>query len=393
MRSTANSREQIPLNSIREIMGLAESMTDVIHLQIGEPASQTPLHIRQAARQAMEEGYTHYTTNAGLPSLREAIARRMKRDYGVDIPIHRIVVTPGAVTALHLALLAVVEAGEEVLLPDPTYPNYDAMARIQGAVPVYYPMRKENQFIPDVAEIEKLITPATKVLLINSPGNPTGAVFPEETWRELLNLAKKYDLYLVSDEIYDELVYEQKHICPLSLDEDLHDRIISIFGFSKVYAMTGWRLAYAIVPEHLFALLCKLQEPITTCASSISQKAGEAALDGPQDFVVQMQAVYRNQRDLACLILETYDLDFVKPDGAFYIMVDISSLGMEAREFAIELLNAEKVIVAPCGSFGPSGRDFIRICFAGDQQLLDEGVNRLGRFYQEKLKQKQALIR
>ncbi|WP_274651120.1 pyridoxal phosphate-dependent aminotransferase [Paenibacillus humicola] len=384
MKPFAKARQSIRMNGIREIMNYAEGLSDVISLQIGEPSAATPLHIQEAAVRAMSEGYTHYTANAGLPSLREAISRRMRRDYRLDIPINRIVVTAGAVSALHLSLLALVEAGEEVLIPNPVYPNYEALVRMQGAVPVYYSTKEENGYLPVIEEIESLITPLTKAVIVNSPNNPTGTVYPKEVWEQLLSLARTYDLYILSDEIYDGLVFEGEHICPLALDPQLHDRVISIFGFSKVYAMTGWRLAYAIVPESLFPLICKLQEPVTTCASSISQKAGEAALDGPQDFVDEMRELYRRKRDLSCRLLKETNIPFTVPKGTFYIPINVQASGMTAQEFAVELLKSNRVMVAPCGSFGPGGEYLVRVCFAGDEKQLQEGLVRLGEFYASK---------
>ncbi|WP_343069416.1 pyridoxal phosphate-dependent aminotransferase [Geomicrobium halophilum] len=314
----------------------------------------------------MEDGFTLYTENAGMASVREAISRRMKRDYNVNVPINRILVSAGAVSALNLALLSIVEIGEGVLLPDPAYPNYESLIRMQGAIPVFYRTKAENDFLPDVSDIEKRITPFTKEIIINSPSNPTGAVFTEEKSQQILQLAKEHELYIISDELYDELIYEGKHISPLSADPSMKDHIISIFGFSKVYAMTGWRLAYAIVPERLWGVMCKLQEPVTTCAPSISQKAGEAALDGSKDFVKEMLDIYKQHRDIACDLLKQYHMDFITPKGSFYIPIDIACTGMSAKEFAMGLLMKQKIVAAPCDTFGPSGKSLIRICFAGD---------------------------
>ncbi|MBB6448651.1 aspartate aminotransferase/aminotransferase [Geomicrobium halophilum] len=290
----------------------------------------------------------------------------MKRDYNVNVPINRILVSAGAVSALNLALLSIVEIGEGVLLPDPAYPNYESLIRMQGAIPVFYRTKAENDFLPDVSDIEKRITPFTKEIIINSPSNPTGAVFTEEKSQQILQLAKEHELYIISDELYDELIYEGKHISPLSADPSMKDHIISIFGFSKVYAMTGWRLAYAIVPERLWGVMCKLQEPVTTCAPSISQKAGEAALDGSKDFVKEMLDIYKQHRDIACDLLKQYHMDFITPKGSFYIPIDIACTGMSAKEFAMGLLMKQKIVAAPCDTFGPSGKSLIRICFAGD---------------------------
>lgn len=220
-----------------------------------------------------------------------------------------------------------------VLISDLSYPNYESLIRIQGASPVYYPTKSVHKFLPDISEIERRITPFKKAIIINSPGNPTGVVYTKEKWLEIIHLAEKYDLYIISDEIYDELVYESEHIPPLTLSLQSHDRMISIFGFSKVYAMTGWRLAYMVVPKHLFSLMCKLQEPINTCPSSISQKTGEAALDGPQDFVSECLKIYRKQRDISCELLSKYEMNFITPKGSIYIPIKISETNMLAKAF------------------------------------------------------------
>lgn len=383
-----SKRDEIKRNGIREIMELALEMDDdVIQLQVGEPIAETPSFIKDAAIQAVQDNFSQYTANAGIPSLRKAIVNRMHSKYDVEIGLNNVIVSPGAVAALNIVLLSIVDVGEEVLIPDPSYPNYDSLIRIQNAIPKYYPTDPNNEYLPELDKIEDLITEKTKAIIVNSPNNPTGAVFEKNTYKKLIEIARKRNIYLISDEIYDELIYDKEHICALSVDPSYNEFIISVFGFSKTFAMTGWRLGYAIIPDHLYSIATKLQEPITTCASSISQKAGEAALNSPlaDDFVKDMNVLYKMKRDLACELLEAYGMKFVKPNGAFYIIIDISETNIDSMTFAKSLLMERKVAVAPCSTFGPSGEKKIRICFVGDQEKLKKGIKVLGEFFQEKI--------
>lgn len=284
-------RDEIKRNGIREIMELAMEMEDVIQLQVGEPVIDTPAFIKEAAVQAIHNNYSRYTANAGLPSLRQAIINRMKVKYDVNLGLENVIVSPGAVAAINIALLSTVDAGEEVLIPDPSYPNYDALIRIQDAVPKYYPTDPKNEYLPDVGKLRECISEKTRAIILNSPNNPTGAVLTREKYQEIIEVAKERNIYIISDEIYDDLIYDREHISALSVDPDYNDYIIAIYGFSKSFAMTGWRLGYAIIPGHLYGITTKLQEPVTTCASSISQKAGEAALTSPRSdpFVEEMK--------------------------------------------------------------------------------------------------------
>jgi Aspartate/tyrosine/aromatic aminotransferase len=375
-------RERMRGNSVRQIMAEAQGRyPDVIELQIGESDRGTPAHIVEAAKQALDRGFTHYTENAGLLSLREAVAGRMKRKYGVPVDPGRVVVSTGAVAALHVALLSLVDVGEEVLIPDPGYPNYEGLVRLMNGQPVYYPARKERGFVPDIDEMEALVTPFTKAVVVNSPNNPTGAVYPRKTWEQMLDMADRYNLYIISDEIYDEMVYEGSPVCPLAVRPDLAHRIVSVNGFSKGYAMTGWRLGYMVAPEHLVPLICKLQEPTTTCAAAFTQLAGEAALNGDQGHLAEMRERYARQRNMTCSLLERYGIVHHRPQGAMYVMADISPTGLTATVFARELLHSKQVMVAPGDGFGPSGHPYVRICFAGQADRLEEGLNRLGKFY------------
>jgi aspartate/methionine/tyrosine aminotransferase len=385
--SHISQRDYIQRNGIREIMELAIEMEDVIQLQVGEPVVDTPDFIKEAAVQAIHQNYSRYTANAGLPALRQAIINRMKVKYGVDLGLKNVIVSPGAVAAINIVLLAIVDVGEEVLIPDPSYPNYDALIRIQDAVPKYYPTDPKNEYLPDVAKLKECITERTRAIILNSPNNPTGAILTREKYQEIIDVAKEKNIYIISDEIYDDLIYDREHISALSVNPHYNNHIIAIYGFSKSFAMTGWRLGYAIIPEHLYGIATKLQEPVTTCASTISQKAGEAALVSHRSiqFVEEMKELYKQKRDLACQLLTEYEMDYVKPNGAFYITIDISKTNLNSMEFAKQLLVEERVAVAPCNTFGPSGEKMIRLCFAGDDEKLKKGIKILGIFYKKRL--------
>jgi aspartate aminotransferase/aminotransferase len=258
MKALSETRSALPRSGIREIMDYSANMPDVIHLEVGEPNVNTPLHIREAAFSAMNDGFTHYTPNAGLLSLREAISGHLERQYALRVKADQIVVTAGAVNALAATVLSLVESGEEVLIPDPGWPNYEQIILSQESIPKRYKLSPDAGFVPDMADLERAVTPNTKAIIINSPGNPTGGVLREENIKELLAFASRHDLYVISDEVYDGIVFEEKHISPLSYDTE--GRVISVFGFSKNYAMTGWRVGYAVAPQRIAAIISKVLE-------------------------------------------------------------------------------------------------------------------------------------
>lgn len=380
-----SKRDEISRNGIREIMELVMEMDDVIQLQVGEPVINTPDFVKEGAIKAINDNYSRYTANAGFPSLREAICGRIATNYGAKIGLDNVIVSPGAVAAINIMLYSIVDEKEEVLIPNPSYPNYDALVRIQGAIPIYYSTPQKLNYSPDVNDIKRKITSKTRAIIINSPNNPTGAVYSKQTLKEIVNVAEQHKLYIISDEIYDDLTLEGTFNSILSVGQNYLDHIIAIYGFSKTFAMTGWRLGYAIIPAHLYKIAIKLQEPVYTCASSISQKAGEAALLAKESkkFINEMKGHYLQKRDVVCEILDEEGLPYVKPKGAFYIPIDISKTNMTSKEFAIQLLEEQGVAVAPCETFGPSGEKLIRICFAGDLEELLVGVKRLCHYYKK----------
>jgi aspartate/methionine/tyrosine aminotransferase len=368
----------LPRSGIRIVMERAASLTDVIHLEVGEPDVNTPEPIIDAAFMAARAGFTKYTPNAGLGTLRSAIAAKLGRVNGLDRSPDNVVVTAGAVAALVNTVLAAVNPGDEVLVPDPGWPNYRAMVQLAGGEVVPYRLRRDAGYLPDFEDLDRLVTPATKLLITNSPGNPTGGVFPASIVENLVRFAEQNDLYLLADEVYEEFVYEGNHVSAGRFDSS--GRVIVVSGFSKTYAMTGWRLGYAVANPDIAKLIAKLAEPLVSCASSVSQKAAEAALALDGSAVDSMRQAYRGRRDAAVAILEQAGLLASYPSGAFYALVDLRSSGLGSDELAWALLDEERVATAPGSTFGASTEGMVRISFATNTEDLVEGCARIVRF-------------
>lgn len=375
MKPTATNPSRMRRSGIRELMDFAAGFPEVLHLEVGEPDFPTPPHIVEAACAALREGYTKYTPNKGLPSLREAICDKLAAANGITATPEDVVVTVGADSALFEALIATVDPGEEVLVPDPSWPNYAMMCATLGARLVRYRLDPGRNFLPDLAHLEQVTTSRSKILLVNSPSNPTGAVFPRTAVQELLAFAQRHDLYLLSDECYEEIVFGVEHVSPAALDPE--GCVISVFSFSKSYAMTGWRVGYVVAPGGLADLISKIQEANTSCAAAVSQKAAEAALRGPQGCVAEMVQAYQRRRDLAVASLRGYDLLVNEPQGSFYILANIARAGMEGYAFAKRLVAQQRVAVAPGETFGPAGAGLVRLSLATDDAVLEEGLRRL----------------
>jgi aspartate aminotransferase len=363
----------MPASGIREILELAINRPEVIRLEIGEPDFPTPAHIAAGAARGVADGFTRYTSNAGLASLRQLVAAKVSRLTGFQVGPEWITVTTGGTQAIFTSLLGLVSTGDEVLLADPGWPNFEMAVLAVGAVPVRYPLHLEHGFIPQLDEIEALITPRTRLLIVNSPGNPTGAVFPAATIAGLVALAQRHDLWLLADEVYGELVFEGRHVSPLPFDPE---RVVSVNSLSKTYAMTGWRAGYIVSPPQVTTVLGKMIEPQTACVAGPVQKAAEAALAGPQDCVTEMREAYRERRDAVLTLLERYGLWRYRPEGAFYLMLDIAGTGLESREFALRLLHEERVAVAPGSAFGDVAHGQVRISLATERGKLLEAVER-----------------
>ena len=353
-----------------------------ILLQIGEPSFRTPEHIRLAAMQSIESEPITYGPAAGWLWLRELIADKIQRINRYTISPNHVAIAMGGTGALQATFMATVKEGDEVLIPDPAWPIYQMQLAACGATGVPYALDPHNDWLPAVADLEKLVTPRTRLLLINSPGNPTGAIFPKQVVSDLLDFARRHDLYLVSDECYDEVIFEGEHISPatmMSQEEFESGRFIGIYTFSKTYAMTGWRIGYVVTGT---ALLKTIVDVLTASYSNMStpiQRAAAAALTGPQDCVGAMCDAYRSRRDLTVSLLKDLGRYLYTPHGAFYILIDVTGKNGElrGRDFVLDLLNERNIMVAPGSGFGSVSKHYIRISLAASEEELDRAIREI----------------
>jgi aspartate/methionine/tyrosine aminotransferase len=364
-------------SGIREIANLANTMPHAIHLEVGQPDFRTPAHIVEAAKRALDEGWHGYTPTAGLPSLRERLAAKLARVNGITVGPEQIVSGAGGVGVISAALVSLTNPGDEVLVPDPHWSNYRLMLSVTQTRGVFYPCPAELGFLPDLDHLESLVTPRTRVLVVNSPHNPSGAVYPPAVMRGLGELAERHDLWVVSDECYDQIKLEGPPVAPSMLTHADPARTVSCFTFSKTYAMTGWRLGYAVGPHEVTDTMLKALEAMVSCTPTVSQKAGEAALDGPQHCVGEMVGAYRRRRDLVVDLLREAGLLISVPPGAFYLLADVSASGLDGKAFAFRLLRERGVAVAPGTAFGRVASGAVRISLASSDDELREGVGRL----------------
>jgi aspartate aminotransferase len=378
MPTLAPGAESMPRSGIRRIMDLAWGLPGpVIGLHVGEPSFTPPEHVVEAARVAYAAGDTHYVPNAGVGELRRAIAGKVSSTNGFATGPEQVVVSAGGAQALHNAFSLTLSAGDEVLIPDPGWPNYAMAVQLLQAVPVRYPLRPENGFRPDVGELGGLVTDRTRLIVVNTPSNPLGTVLPAGDVEALVRFAERHDLWLVSDECYDALTYEQEHVSPGRFDRD--SRVLSAFSFSKTYAMTGLRVGYLVTSEAVARESAKLQEPMVACVNAPAQAAALAALRGPQDAVTAMRDAYRERRDLALAALDAQGMDYLTPEGAFYLWVDVRDrTGGDVDGWALSLLREHSVAVAPGTTFGPLGEGWVRLSLATATEDLLEGIRRIG---------------
>lgn len=366
-------------SGIREISNEALRTPGAIRLDVGQPNFPTPQHIKDAGKKAIDDNMTFYTHTQGMLSLRERLTDKLARVNRIQASPDRIACAPGGVGALAAMLAAVVEPGDEVLFPDPGWPNYRMMVPWLGARAAFYPCPLDAGFQPDLDALQALITPSTKVLVVNSPNNPTGAIYPEATITSMIEIAQRHNLWLLSDECYDQVILDGSWSSPASIAPD-DPRIATVFTFSKTYAMTGWRLGYLVGSAELIDTATKVLESNSSCVSTISQVAAEAALAGPQDVVAEMVEAYRRRRDLVIDILKDAELFIARPTGAFYVMADVSPRGLPARDFAFALLRERGVSVAPGTAFGRVAAEAVRISLASSEEALESGVGRLAEF-------------
>jgi aminotransferase len=368
----------IEISGIRRLFELASKMRDVINLGIGEPDFDTPEHIKEAAKRALDENFTHYTPNVGIPELREAIAEKLRKDNGINVnPESEVIVTNGATQALTLSIIAILNDGDEVLIPSPTFVSYGAAVIFAGGVPVEVETKEEEGFRVNVEELEKHVSKKTKALIISTPNNPTGSILTRKNLEELADFAVNHNLIVISDEVYEKIVYDELHHSIAALN-GMKDRTITVNAFSKTYAMTGWRLGYLAAPEQIVGEIVKLQMYTAVCATSFAQKAAVEALKGPQDFVEQMRREYARRRELVYDRLNKMPrLSALRPKGAFYIFPNIKATGMTSKEFSSYLIREARVATVPGSAFGRYGEGYIRVSYATSYEKLEEAMDRI----------------
>jgi aminotransferase len=367
-------------SGIRKFFDLLASMEGVISLGVGEPDYTTPWRMREVAIHALEQGYTHYTSNLGIPELRQELSRHLEQRYGLKYdPATEMLITVGVSEALDLAMRAVINPGDEVIMAAPCYVAYPAAVSLSAGKPVMIPTSESANFEIDAGEIEAAITPRTKAILSGYPSNPTGAVMPRHKLEAVAEVARKHDLLVMSDEIYSRLVYGIEHTCFAALP-GMQERTVLLGGFSKAYAMTGWRVGYAAGPKEIIAAMTKIHQYTIMCAPTMAQIAALEALKGGEESVLEMVDDYNRRRKMFVKGLRDIGFPCFEPKGAFYAFPNITSTGMNSETFAEKLLQEEKVAVVPGTAFGECGEGYVRCCYATSVPELEEALVRIRRF-------------
>ncbi len=350
---------------------------DVVHLEIGEPDFDTSKNISEAATKALGEGYTHYCNSQGIVPLRTEIAKEMERTRGVTIDPNRVVVTPGAKPIMFYSILALLGEGDEAIYPNPGFPIYESMINFIGAKPVPIPLREELDFRLDIDELKSKITPRTKLIIINSPQNPTGGVLELDDIRAIADIAREHDIIVLSDEVYEHIIYEGEPHSIASLPGML-DRTILLNGFSKTYAMTGWRLGYAVMPPELVDPIVGLIVNSVSCTATFIQHAGVEALTGPQDSIASMVAEFKKRRDLIVDGLNAIPgISCRRPKGAFYVFPNVKKLGMDSAQLANYLLNEAGVAALSGTDFGKYGEGYLRLSYANSMENIEKALKKI----------------
>ncbi len=367
-------------SGIRKFFDLLESMEGVISLGVGEPDYATPWHISEAAVSSLEKGYTMYTSNSGIPELREETSRYLEERYGVEYdPYGEILITVGVSEALDLAMRAILNTGDEVIMPDPHYVAYDSCVILAGGEPIMAPTSQENAFEVEARDIEARITDRTRAILLGYPANPTGAVMDRDRLLAIAEVAGRHHLIVVSDEIYARLVYGVEHVCYAGLP-GVRDNTILLGGFSKAYAMTGWRVGYAAAPREIISAMTKIHQYTIMSAPTMAQVAAIEALKTGEQDVLEMVKDYDRRRKIIVNGLCEIGLDCFEPKGAFHAFPSITVTGLNSEEFSEKLLLEEKVAVVPGSAFGECGEGYVRCCYATSLAEIEEALNRMGRF-------------
>ena len=367
-------------SGIRKFFDIVSEMPDAISLGVGEPDFDTPWRVREEGIYTLEKGRTFYTSNAGLKELRQEISNYLDRKIHVRYDyVHEVMVTVGGSEGIDLTMRAMLNPGDEVLVPEPSYVSYAPCVTLADGVPVPIPMKEENEFKLTAEELEAAITPKTKILVLPFPNNPTGAIMTKEDLEPIAKLVEKYDLYVLSDEIYSELTYGRDHVSIASLPE-MKDRSIVINGFSKAFAMTGWRLGYVAAPRYMMKQMVKVHQFCIMAAPTTSQYAAIEAMRSCDDEVEEMRTAYNQRRRFLVHEFQRMGIECFEPEGAFYIFPSIKKFGMTSEEFATKLLNEEKVAIVPGSAFGACGEGYLRVSYAYSIEELKEALGRLERF-------------
>lgn len=378
MKKLSEVVQHYPASGIRKMFELAAKYDNVISLTVGEPVFDTPAFIKAAAIQALDENRTHYVSNAGILPLRKAVAEKYTRQLNASYTEDNVMVTFGGMEAILLALISIVNPGDEVLIPDPGYPNYAGQIRLLGGVPVPVPIYEANQFCIKAEDIEAAITEKTKAMILNSPSNPLGAVIPYEEMKKIAAVVKRHDFFVISDEVYEALVYDDARHHSLAEFDDIRENILIVNSTSKTYAMTGWRVGYVIGDQRIISNLPKLQEGIASCLPEFTQLAAAEAILRGEDVIRDMHSKYKENRDLVLTELQTIPgLTCHTIAGTFYAFVNIKAFGKSSEAFAEDLIHHAKVLTVPGSAFGAMGEGYIRIVFAGSQASLREAFSRI----------------
>ena len=372
--------KSVPASGIRKFFDIVSQMKGVISLGVGEPDFVTPWRIREACIDSLEKGYTTYTSNYGLLQLRELLSAHIERRYGVKYdPANQLLATVGVSEAIDLTMRAILEIGDEVIIPEPCFVAYKPCVIFAGGVPVPVCTSPENGFTPTPEQIEAAVTDRTRAIFISYPCNPTGATMSREKLQAIVDIACKHDLYIISDEVYDRLIYGVEHICVASLP-GAYERTIYLNGFSKSHAMTGWRIGYAASTPEVIEAMMKIHQFIMMCAPIMSQMAAIEALKNGESDIEEMLQQYDRRRRFVVSSLNNMGLTCFEPKGAFYVFPSIKSTGLSCEDFAERLLMEEKVAVVPGNAFGECGEGFIRCCYATSLENLQEAMKRMESF-------------
>ncbi|GMQ56160.1 aminotransferase class I/II-fold pyridoxal phosphate-dependent enzyme [Vallitalea sediminicola] len=376
----------IPPSGIRKFFDVVSEMEGAISLGVGEPDFDTPWNIREEGIYSLEKGKTFYTSNSGMLELRDEICKYLKRRFSLDYNYKtETLVTVGGSEGIDLAFRALINPGDEVLIPEPCFVSYKPCAYLAGATPVTIPLKEENEFRLTPEEVEEYVTDKTKILVLSFPNNPTGAIMDKEDLQKIAEVAIKHDLIVLSDEIYAELTYGEKHVSIASL-EGMKERTIVINGFSKAYSMTGWRMGYAVGPEEVIGSMTKIHQYGIMCAPTTSQYAAIEAVKNSDSDVEEMRKAYNGRRKVMIEGFRSMGLDCFEPLGAFYLFPSIKRTGLTSEEFANKLLKEEKVAVVPGTAFGDSGEGFIRCSYAYSINDLKLAISRIGKFVDRLIK-------